>query len=853
MFQNNTNMIKVQSLKRTIVIQFTTILLPLVLLLAYQTTEDAKRTAALDRQVQLHGIALAAKEHYGAFANGAADAVDTLALSQSALNHLRDAQHGVHELGSRTQTPALIDTAAAMGAAAATLEKEPTLNTLERLRDPLAGFHKAIQNIKLDNEQKLNRLIQHSIAASRMLTQWVIAIFIVVLLLAVTFVIGMIYYLSRPLNLAVSIADRIADGQPVDKNEFNLTHDVGNLIRSLGRMYHGLCAYRNEADLHRKGLEEKIEQLAESQSSLAEAQQLAHMGNWHWDTSAPLAQWSDEMYRVLGLEPGACPADWKSYFAYVDVAEQNELQTRLREVLRRPGEFSMELHITTQDGLYRDVHSRTSSRAGPDGRVAHLYGTVQDITDRKLVEAKMHRLAMYDTLTGLPNRQLFNEELVLAVARAARNNEHLAVMFIDLDRFKRINDTLGHATGDMLLKEVSVRLSQCLRANDYVGRDSRDVGADSGRVARLAGDEFTVTLDALADPQDAARVARRILGEMSRPFVLNGQEVVVTASVGIAIFPQDGEQAEILLKNADVAMYQAKDLGKNTYQFFAGEMNSAAVEKLKLEGELRHALERKQFVLHYQPKIDAVSGHLTGVEALIRWQHPEWGLVPPGRFIPVAEEIGLIVSIGEWVLEEACRQKKAWREAGLPNIDMAMNLASPSFRQPDLVTRVAAALRQYGVPPAELCLEATESILMRDADATMATLNALRGLGVKLSIDDFGTGYSSLSYLRRFPIDQLKIDRSFVQDVTLNSDDAAIVAAIVSLANTLKLEIVAEGVETAEQARTLADQGCRIMQGFFFSKPVPAAEITRLLGDGAKFRSRILHSLRGPHEQAQAA
>jgi EAL domain-containing protein (putative c-di-GMP-specific phosphodiesterase class I) len=243
------------------------------------------------------------------------------------------------------------------------------------------------------------------------------------------------------------------------------------------------------------------------------------------------------------------------------------------------------------------------------------------------------------------------------------------------------------------------------------------------------------------------------------------------------------------------------------------------------------------------------------VEALIRWQHPEWGLVPPGRFIPVAEEIGLIVSIGEWVLEEACRQKKAWREAGLPDIDMAVNLASPSFRQPDLVARVAAALRQYGVPPAELCLEATESILMRDAGATLATLNALRGLGVKLSIDDFGTGYSSLSYLRRFPIDQLKIDRSFVQDVTLNNDDdaAAIVAAIVSLANTLKLEIVAEGVETAEQARTLVGQGCRIMQGFLFSKPIPAAEITRLLTDGANFRGRIMRALRGPSEQAQAA
>lgn len=846
-------MVKVQSLQRTIIAQFAVVLLPLVLLLAYQTHENVQRTGALDQLARLHGLAIAAKEHYATFSGGAADAVDTAKLGQGAVTALWQARHSLDELGRRSRSRELIEVAKQMSGVATRLESEPTLTALRREDASLESFHRTVSATKADYDQKLNELVQQSVQASVQHTQLVTAISIIVLLLTIFIVFRMIHYLSRPLELAVSIADRVAEGRAVDRGEFNLKLDVGNLIRSLGRMYDNLNTYQSEVASHRRGLEEKIAQLAESRESLAEAQQLAGMGNWHWDTASPVAQWSDEMYRVLGLKPGGCTPDWNSFLEYVDISEQDELRAHFRKILKAPGTFSMEHNITTHEGLYRNVHSRASSRAGPHGRIVHIYGTLQDITERKAAEDKMHRLAMYDLLTGLPNRQLFNEQLAQAVARAKRNNEHLAVMFIDLDRFKRINDTLGHATGDMLLREVSVRLSHCLRGNDQIGRDAGNPAPVTGQVARLAGDEFTVTLDALGRPQDAVRVAKRILDELSRPFVLNGEEVVVTASVGIAVFPDDGEQAEILLKNADAAMYQAKNQGKNTYQFFAGEMNSAAVEKLRLENDLRHALERNQFVLHYQPKIDAHNGAITGVEALIRWQHPEWGLVPPGRFIPVAEDIGLIVAMGEWVLDQACLQKKRWRDAGLPAIEMALNLASPSFRQPDLVEKVAAAARLYGVPSREICLEATESILMRDADATMATLTQLRALGVKLSIDDFGTGYSSLSYLRRFPIDQLKIDRSFVQDVTENSDDAAIIAAIVSLAKTLKLDIVAEGVETADQARTLAEQGCRIMQGYFFSKPVPADELTQLLREDARFRGKIMRSLRHAHRTALVA
>lgn len=857
-------MIKVQSLKQTIIAQFLVILVPVVTLLAYQTWHDSRRTSQLEQLSTLRGLALKAKERYGVFLSGAADAVDTAAVSRSAYRALQDTGEALSELGSLSNLPEFTRAAQRIAAMSDVIEKDASVPSLQSLTDQMALTRAVIQEAQNDYETQFNELIQLSIRASALGKQVVIGVSLLVLLATIWCVYRMIHYLSRPLELAVSIADRIADGAQLKESDFDLQIDVGNLIRSLGRMYRNLNSVQTEADAHRTGLEEKITLLADSRASLAEAQHLAQMGNWYWDREQSAGHWSEEMYRLLGFIPGACTPGWRNYLKLVDAAEKKSLRTQFRELISKPGSLTLEHHITSPDGLYRVMHTQTSSRAGPDGKVVRLYGTVQDITERKLAEEKMHYLAMYDALTGLPNRQFFQEQLEQAVARAKRSNDagahsSFAVMFLDLDRFKRINDTLGHATGDLLLREVAIRLCNCVRAGDSVGREegasnvSGEGDLPAGRVARLAGDEFTVTLDSLRDPRDAARVAQRILDELARPFMLNGNEVVVTCSVGIAVYPQDGEQAGMLLKNADAAMYQAKELGKNTYHFFAGAMNSAAVEKLKMESELRHALERNELLLHYQPKVDARSGRITGVEALMRWQHPERGLVPPGMFIPVAEETGLIVAMGEWVLEEACRQKKAWRDAGLQGIDMAINLASPSFRKSDLVERVADTLRRYEVPPAELCLEATESILMRDADVTMVTLNRLRDLGVKLSVDDFGTGYSSLSYLRRFPINQLKIDRSFVKDVTSSPDDAAIISAIVSLARTLKLEVVAEGVETAEQVRRLAEQGCRMMQGFYFSKPLPANDLTKLLTHGKEFRGKLLYAPYGMSHAAMVA
>lgn len=840
-------MIKVHSLKNTIIIQFAVILLPIVLMLGFQSLDDIYRAEKLQRLHRLHALADEARTSYARFENEVTVPGASVPVNTHAIGALKRARDRLSELAPNAGSSDLAATAQRMTRMAAELERSPGSGTVNAMRGDIKSVRSVIQGVQADYDGRVDNAIQVLAERSLLMGQFVIAVSMLVLGVALIFVLRLVRGLSRPLALAVSIADRIAEGRTVEAHEFEIRGDVGDLIRSLGRMNHSLNVYKREAAEYQRGLEEKFVQLEESQASLAEAQRLAQMGNWYWDIPRQVVRWSDEMYRVLGYEPGAVAPEWKNLVALVDVREQEQLRAEIRAVLEAPGSFSSENHITTPDGLYRVIHSHTSSVVDNQGAIVRLHGTIHDITERKIAEDRMHYLAMYDALTGLPNRQLFHQQLEKAVARSVRTGERMAIMFIDLDRFKRINDTLGHATGDMLLREVSARLNRCVRTTDVVGRDG-EMDLPEGSVARLAGDEFTVMLEALREPQDAARVARRIIGEVSRPFMLSGQEVVVTTSVGIAIFPEDGEHAEMLLKNADAAMYQSKNLGRNTYQYFAGEMNSAAVERLRIENELRRALERRQLSLHYQVKVDTRSGGIDGVEALLRWQHPDLGAVPPVAFVPIAEDIGLIVAFGEWVLEEACRQLKSWSDAGLPAVAMAINLASPSFRQPDLADRVATALRRHGVSSSSLCIEATESILMRDADATMTTLRQLRNLGVKLSIDDFGTGYSSLSYLRRFPIDQLKIDRSFVNELAANSDDAAIIRAIASLSRSLNLEVVAEGVETVAQARMLAQQGCHLMQGYLFGKPVPAGELTRLLAEGDSFNHRVLALLSGPIE-----
>ncbi len=441
-------------------------------------------------------------------------------------------------------------------------------------------------------------------------------------------------------------------------------------------------------------------------------------------------------------------------------------------------------------------------------------GTVLDISGQRLAEEKIRELADFDALTKLPNRRLLHDRVEQLLATAERDESAVALMFLDLDHFKRVNDSLGHSVGDDLLCMVSQRLSTVVRRGDTL--------------ARLGGDEFVLAMPGI-NAAAAADVARRLLEECSVPFNMEGHDLTVTPSLGISVFPQDGKDIETLLRNADAAMYKAKELGRNTFQFYAAEMNKATLERLLMESNLRRALRQNEFVLHYQPLINLQNGLIIGVEALIRWQHPDLGLIMPDRFIQIAEDTGLINPIGDWVLCEACRQAQSWIDAGLPQMVMAVNVAPVQFRQAGFIEAVAGALGSSGLDSSLLELEVTERTVMHDADINLGTLSALHRMGVELSLDDFGTGYSSLSYLKRFPVGKLKIDRSFIRDLESDADDQAIASTIVSMGRNLRLTVLAEGVETAEQLALLRRMKCDMAQGFYFSRAVPADQIVELL------------------------
>ena len=441
-------------------------------------------------------------------------------------------------------------------------------------------------------------------------------------------------------------------------------------------------------------------------------------------------------------------------------------------------------------------------------------GTVLDMSAKKKADLKIRELADFDPLTGLPNRRLLRDRVMQLLATGERDQSAVTLMFLDLDHFKRVNDSLGHSVGDELLCAVATRLLATVRRVDTL--------------ARLGGDDFILAMPGI-QAAGAAEVARRLLDACSAPFVVGGHDLTVSPSIGISVYPQDGKDIETLLKNADVAMYKAKEQGRNTFQFYAAEMNRATLDRLLMESNLRRAIKKKEFVLHYQPLVSLQSGLILGVEALIRWQHADLGIIMPDSFIRIAEETGLINPIGDWVLGEASRQAQSWINAGLPPMVMAVNVSPVQFRQAGFVDAVAGALAASGLEANLLELEVTEGTVMHDAEATLATLTALHRMGVVLSVDDFGTGYSSLAYLKRFPVSKLKIDRSFVCDLEVDADDRAIASTIVSMGRNLRLTVLAEGVETVEQLGLLRNMNCDMAQGYYFSRPLAAADITELL------------------------
>ncbi|MEI6205566.1 MAG: EAL domain-containing protein [Desulfuromonadales bacterium] len=497
---------------------------------------------------------------------------------------------------------------------------------------------------------------------------------------------------------------------------------------------------------------------------------------------------------------------------------------------------NIEVRLRSKDNRYRHFESRHvvamlsamgMYESGPVGqeqqsrRFLGTYGVARDITERKIAEETISFQALHDHLTSLPNRRLFKDHLELSMAQSHRYGGVVGVMFIDLDRFKLVNDTHGHAEGDKLLKSVAQRLSGCVRASDTL--------------ARQGGDEFTILLPDLSHPEGAAVIAEKILEEFKLPFIVAGQEFRATASIGISIFPRDGENADLLLKHADIAMYKVKANGKDGYTFFTNEMNSCYHERISLENELRQAVQNSEFELQYQPQINVNSNRVVGMEALIRWRHPVHGLMNPSGFIDMAEEIGLISAITDWVLDEACRQLVLWHKMGLDNLRIAVNVSPQEFNNNDVVARILSCLTRYHLPGHVLDIEITENLLLNDVAGVIDKVRHLRERGIRISIDDFGTRYSSLNYLRKFPFDSIKIDKSFVRDLVEHHNSLPIIHAIIGIARGFGIHLLAEGIESSFQLKILQELGCEDMQGYFFSKPLPVSEVERLLFDSDRW------------------
>lgn len=594
-------------------------------------------------------------------------------------------------------------------------------------------------------------------------------------------------------------------------------HDIAQLLQE---MVAELSFALDRLHLEGKHLE-ALTALRESDERFRQLAENIPQMFWLAEPSLETALYVSPAYETLtGLRTSGAQGRHENWLTCVHEDDRERI-VQARRDRTRLGTYNVDYRIRDASGSVRWVNDRAFPIRDNTGKVCRVAGIVSDITEARAAQERLAHLAHYDQLTNLPNRSVFYERLTHGIVQASRNSWTLGVMFIDLDRFKTVNDTMGHSMGDALLRQVAARLLECVRGEDTV--------------SRLSGDEFAIVLARLADVEDAGVVATKILERLKHPFTVQGVEVVASASVGITLYPADADSADLLMRNADVAMYNAKSRGRDNYRFFTAEMNSRALTKMKLESSLRGALEREEFLLHFQPKIRLDCGSICGFEALIRWQPASGPMVAPGDFIPVLEDTGLITAVGEWVVQEACAQISAWRSAGLAPVPIALNLSARQLRHPGFPEAVARMMAKHDVPGCLLEVEITESSLMDNPEEAQKTLAQLKALGVSLAIDDFGTGYSSLSYLKRYPFDTLKIDRSFVHDIPADADDATIARTVIALGHSLGLAVVAEGVETADQLAFLLENGCDHAQGFLFAKPMAAEASTRLLASGSVF------------------
>jgi predicted signal transduction protein with EAL and GGDEF domain/DNA-binding response OmpR family regulator len=621
---------------------------------------------------------------------------------------------------------------------------------------------------------------------------------------------------SLPVLMLTGLDDdaSISRAYEAGATDFFVKSNQWNLLA--GRLRYLLRASRTRRELER------------SKSKLARAQDLARMGSFDWKSGTPAPQFATEALRVLGFSARATPS-LRRLLALLSSDDRSGLVGMLREVIKHGSVLTTDVALTQKSGRRRIVRIEAEPEYSESGHLVGYTGIVQDLTDRRTAEDKIRRLANFDTLTALPNRRQLIWRIERALEHAREAPHQMALLLIDLDRFKIINDTLGHAAGDELLLEVSRRLKKCVRHSDQVLENGADGQTPASHhtleaVARLNGDEFMALLPEVSGENEAERVATRILDLMREPVMVGGQECFVTASVGIALFPRDGENAVDLMRNADVAMQAVKVAGRNALAMYSPSLAGRGRAMLELESALHKAIERDELVLYYQPKIDVRSARMVGAEALMRWKRGT-ELISPSEFIPLAEESGLIVPLSEWVVREAARQARVWKDSFGIGLTIAVNLPTRIFERTDLVDLIHGAVEACGVPPGVIELEITETGLMKDLHNVIPTLHRLNEIGVQISIDDFGTGYSSLAYLTTLPISELKIDRSFVRDLGTTPQSSAVVTAIIALARSLDLRVVAEGVENLRQMEVLHRLGCGIMQGYLFSGARPAVEI----------------------------
>lgn len=558
--------------------------------------------------------------------------------------------------------------------------------------------------------------------------------------------------------------------------------------------------------------------LLESEKNLRKAQKIAHIGNWDWEIETDRLTWSEEIYRIFGVDNETFETTYEGFLSRINPEDRKPVMDAVNEGLKGGKPYSVDHRITLPDGSEKVVREQAEIVCNDDGRALRMIGTVQDITDIKRSEKEIEYRAYHDMLTGLPNRSLLMDRLHLAIARCERNEQTLALLFLDLDDFKRINDGMGHTIGDLLIKGASVRLIACLR--------------DVDTVSRFGGDEFLVLLENVGDNGGILETSHRIMTSLSEPYTLDGKEFIVTASIGVACFPGDGDTADELIKNADTAMYHSKELGKNNCQFFTKSMNEKFVKRFELECDLLKAIEKNEILAYYQPRVDMENLRVTGMEALLRWRRRGEKLVSPADFIPLAEETGLIVDLDDWILTASCEFLKKLKDSGFENMVISVNLAARDLERPNLVEIIKKTVNAAGVDPRLIELEVTETTLIKKMSVALAALTQLREMGFSVALDDFGTGYSSLNYLAKFPINILKIDRSFVSSLLTDSTIQTVTKMIISMTRELGIRVIAEGVETTGQLKLLRSLGCHEFQGYLFSPPVPESDMLKLLASG---------------------